>query len=77
MKVLLIEDDAMIGENIEIALESDAIAVDWVRSGAEADALLARRSYDALLLDLGLPHRDGIEVLRDLRARQSVRRCRR
>lgn len=69
MKVLLIEDDVMIGENIQIALESDAIAVDWVKSGDEADAALAKQSYDALLLDLGLPHRDGIDVLRDLRAR--------
>lgn len=71
MKVLLTEDDAMIGENIQIALDAEGIAVDWVRDGAQAEAALATQAYDALLLDLGLPHKDGIDVLRSLRARGS------
>lgn len=71
MKILLAEDDAMIGENIQIALESDGIDVDWVRDGAQAEAALGACEYDALLLDLGLPHKDGVDVLRGLRARKS------
>ncbi|WP_394781596.1 response regulator [Undibacterium sp.] len=69
MKVLLIEDDPMIGENIQIALEGEAIAVDWLRDGGAAENALHQHSYDALLLDLSLPHRDGIDILRELRAK--------
>jgi DNA-binding response OmpR family regulator len=69
MKVLLVEDDAMIGENIQIALGGEDIAVDWVMDGIQAEAALLTNAYDALLLDLGLPQKDGIEVLRNLRAR--------
>lgn len=69
MKVLLIEDDAMIGESIQVALGSEGIAVDWAKTGADAERALAAQSYDALLLDLGLPQRDGIDILRDLRGR--------
>jgi DNA-binding response OmpR family regulator len=69
MKILLVEDDAMIGENIQIALDGEGIAVDWVTDGIQAEAALITHCYDALLLDLGLPQKDGIDVLRDLRAR--------
>jgi DNA-binding response OmpR family regulator len=69
MKILLVEDDAMIGENIQIALDGEGINVDWVKDGIAADVALGTRAYDAMLLDLGLPRRDGIEVLRCLRAR--------
>lgn len=69
MKVLLVEDDTMIGENIQIALEGEGIAVVWVKDGAAAEGALAADTYDAMLLDLGLPKRDGIDVLRNLRAR--------
>ncbi len=69
MKVLLVEDDVMIGENIQIALDGEGISVDWVRDGAAAEAALATHEYDAALLDLGLPRKDGIEVLRGLRAK--------
>jgi DNA-binding response OmpR family regulator len=69
MKVLLVEDDAMIGENIQIALEGEGIAVDWLTNGAAAEAALLRHEYDAVLLDLGLPQRDGIELLTALRRR--------
>jgi DNA-binding response OmpR family regulator len=71
MKILLVEDDAMIGENIEIALDGEGMTVDWVKDGIAAELALGTRSYDAMLLDLGLPRRDGIEVLRCLRARGS------
>ena len=69
MKVLLVEDDAMIGENIQIALEGEGMTIDWVKDGADAEAALAAHGYDAMLLDLGLPRKDGIDVLRNLRAR--------
>lgn len=69
MKVLLVEDDPMIGENIQIALESEAILVDWLTSGADAEKALYTHQYDALLLDLNLPQRDGIDILRDMRKR--------
>lgn len=69
MKILLVEDDLMIGENIQIALDDDGIAVDWVTDGVAAEAALGVHAYDALLLDLGLPQKDGIDVLRGLRTR--------
>lgn len=69
MKILLVEDDAMIGENIQIALDDEGIAADWVIDGAAAEVALSTHAYDAMVLDLGLPQKDGIEVLRGLRAR--------
>lgn len=68
MKVLLVEDDLMIGENIKIALEHENIAIDWARNGKEAEMRLATHVYDTLLLDLGLPQKDGMDVLRNLRS---------
>jgi DNA-binding response OmpR family regulator len=69
MTVLLVEDDMMIGENIQIALEGEGIPVDWVKDGVAAEAALATGVYEAMLLDLGLPQKDGIDVLRNLRTR--------
>jgi DNA-binding response OmpR family regulator len=71
MKILLVEDDDMIGENIQIALESEGLVVDWVKDGMQADAALAAQPYDALLLDLGLPNKNGIDILQGLRAQGS------
>ncbi len=68
MKILLAEDDPMIGENVQIALEDEGFSVVWVKNGLAAEAALAEYVYDALLLDLGLPQKDGIAILRDLRA---------
>ncbi|MBL8363016.1 MAG: response regulator transcription factor [Rubrivivax sp.] len=69
MRVLLVEDDTMIGESLRDALRGQGLAADWVRDGRAADAALASERFDAVLLDLGLPGRDGLEVLRALRAR--------
>jgi len=69
MRVLLAEDDPMIGESLREALRRQGMAADWVRDGRAADAVLASERFDAVLLDLGLPHKSGIEVLRALRAR--------
>src|ERR1035437_7268325 len=68
MKVLLVEDDAMIGENIQIALEGDGIAVDWMRNGIDAEGAFAAQVYDAVLLDLDLPLKNGIDVLQGVRS---------
>ena len=69
MRVLLVEDDRMIGESLQRALRQAGYAVDWVHDGRAADATLASERFDVVLLDLGLPQRDGLEVLRDARAR--------
>jgi two-component system OmpR family response regulator len=68
MRILLVEDDAMIGEAVRAALRAEHYAVDWVRDGEAAGLALRTESYDLVLLDLGLPRRDGLAVLRGLRA---------
>jgi two-component system OmpR family response regulator len=66
--VLLVEDDRMIGEAMREALKDAAYAVDWVEDGLAALAAVACQHYDALLLDLGLPGKDGLQVLAALRS---------
>ena len=68
MRILLVEDDRMIGEAVSVALKDAAYAVDWVQDGAAAAGALESGEHQAVLLDLGLPRRDGLEVLRRLRA---------
>ncbi|GKT26015.1 response regulator transcription factor [Acidovorax sp. SUPP3334] len=70
MRLLLVEDDTMIGEAVHDLLRAEHYAVDWVRDGEMADTALRTQTYDLVLLDLGLPRRDGLAVLRDLRARK-------
>jgi DNA-binding response OmpR family regulator len=70
MHLLLAEDDVMLGESLCRSLRREAYVVDWVRDGLLAQRTLERSGFDAVLLDLGLPRRDGMEVLRGLRARQ-------
>ena len=67
MRILLVEDDSMIGEALSVALKDSAYAVDWVKDGATASTALEHGEHQAVLLDLGLPKRDGLEVLRRLR----------
>ena len=69
MRVLLAEDDEMIGRSLVQALEGAGWSADWVRTGAMAQSAMADGGYTCVLLDLGLPVQDGTEVLR--RARQS------
>lgn len=69
MRLLLIEDDAMIGEALRSALRRRGETVDWVRDGKAADTALMAERFDAVLLDLGLPQRDGLSVLKGLRSR--------
>lgn len=70
MRILLAEDDTMIGEVVLDTLRAEGYAVDWVKDGAMADTALATADYDLLLLDLGLPRKEGLDVLRGLRARK-------
>ena len=69
MRLLLIEDDAMIGKSIREGLRRDGYVVDWVRDGWAGERSLEEQSYDLLLLDLGLPRKDGLEVLSGARDR--------
>ena len=70
MRLLLLEDDTMIGEAVLDLLRAEHYAVDWVKDGDAADTALRTQQYDLVLLDLGVPRRDGLEVLRALRARK-------
>ena len=70
MRLLLVEDDTMIGESVLDLLRAEHYAVDWVKDGEMADTALRTQAYDLVLLDLGLPRRDGMAVLRSLRSRK-------
>ena len=69
MRILLAEDDNMIGTAVREALRQDGYVVDWLRDGPRADTALSAGHYDLMLLDLGLPGKDGLAILRSLRAR--------
>lgn len=69
MRVLLVEDDRMIAEAVRQALRDASYAVDWVRDGVSATEAVETGEYDLMVLDLGLPQQDGLEVLRLMRAR--------
>jgi DNA-binding response OmpR family regulator len=69
MRLLLVEDDSMIGEAARQGLRHEGHTVDWVRDGREAEASVASTAYDLVLLDLGLPRRDGLSVLKGWRTR--------
>ena len=69
MRVLLVEDDEMIGHSLREALSSQGWSVDWVKDGLLAQSAWADGDYACVLLDLGLPKRDGVEVLRQARDR--------
>lgn len=71
MRVLLIEDDPMIGEAIQGALKDVSYAADWVKDGQTALTTLGCQHYDLVLLDLGLPGKDGLEVLASIRAKDN------
>ena len=69
MRILLVEDDAILGDGILAGLKLADYAVDWVRDGEAARLALLDHPYDACVLDLGLPRRDGLSVLNELRGR--------
>ena len=72
MRLLLVEDDAMIGSSVQQGLRQDGFTVDWVRDGQAAELALGAESYDLVVLDLGLPKKPGLEVLRGLRRKKNL-----
>jgi two-component system, OmpR family, response regulator len=71
MRVLLVEDDMMIGDALQSGLREASYAVDWLRNGQAALEALSVEQYDIALLDLGLPGLDGLTVLKSLRAKNN------
>ena len=69
MRILLVEDDDLLGDGIRAGLKLASYAVDWVRDGEAARRALLDHAYQACVLDLGLPKRDGLWLLKDLRER--------
>ncbi len=69
MRVLVVEDDALLGDAIQAGLKQAGYAVDWMKDGVSADQALLTEPYAIVVLDLGLPRLSGLEVLRRLRAR--------
>ena len=70
MRVLVVEDDALLGDAIQAGLRQNGFVPDWVRDGAAADLALESGTHAAVVLDIGLPRRSGLEVLARLRARK-------
>jgi DNA-binding response OmpR family regulator len=67
MRILLIEDDPMLGKGLREALQDAGMSVDWVRNGEDGEAALSVGAYALVLLDIGLPGKSGIDVLREAR----------
>jgi two-component system response regulator QseB len=67
MRLLLVEDDTMIGEAVRTGLRKQGLTVDWVQDGVSAKSALGTETFDLVLLDLGLPKADGLQVLKWLR----------
>jgi len=72
MRILLAEDDELLGSGIRAGLGQHGFAVDWVRDGVAAERELATGAYQACVLDLGLPRQDGMDVLRHARAQRNA-----
>lgn len=72
MRILVVEDDALLGDALQAGLTQAGYAVDWVRDGVQADHALTAETYAAVVLDLGLPRLSGLDVLQRLRERQST-----
>ncbi len=68
MRLLLVEDDKLLGDGIQAGLQQAGYAVDWMESGEQAEAALRTEDYEIMILDLGLPGRSGLDVLKALRA---------
>ena len=71
MRILVAEDDAILADGVLRSLRQAGYAVDWVKNGLEADAALDADEFDLLILDIGLPKKSGLEVLKRLRGRDS------
>ena len=72
MRILIVEDDPMIGAGIRTGLRQDGYTADWARDGNSAEVAVATNEYDAILLDLGLPGRSGLELLAQWRQKRNT-----
>ena len=72
MRILIVEDDPMIGAGIRTGLRQDGYTADWARDGNSAEVAVATNEYDAILLDLGLPGRSGLELLAQWRRKRNT-----
>jgi len=72
MRILIVEDDPMIGAGIRTGLRQDGYTADWARDGNSAELAVATNEYDAILLDLGLPGRSGLELLAQWRRKRNT-----
>ncbi|MGR8980870.1 MAG: response regulator [Gammaproteobacteria bacterium] len=70
MRLLLVEDDEILGDGLSAGLKMEGYAVDWLTNGKLAFEALKTNTYELIVLDLNLPDRDGLEILRDLRNRK-------
>ena len=69
MRLLLVEDDELLGDGLRIGLKQAGYTVEWLKDGATADHALQQEQFDLVVLDLGLPRQSGLEVLKNLRKR--------
>ena len=69
MRILLVEDDALLGDALQVGLREHGFAVEWIRDGAAGEAALASDEFTAIVLDLGLPRMSGLELLQRVRNR--------
>lgn len=67
MRILIVEDDTLLGDGIRVGLSQQGYAADWVEDGAMAQTALLANEYEAIVLDLGLPKISGLELLKDIR----------
>jgi len=72
MRILIVEDDPMIGAGIRTGLRQDGYTADWARDSNSAELAVATNEYDAILLDLGLPGRSGLELLAQWRRKRNT-----
>lgn len=72
MRILLAEDDKMIGESVRLSLQREGYVVDWARDGRMIETALSTEHFDLMLLDLGLPGKDGLAILRGLRQQKKA-----
>jgi DNA-binding response OmpR family regulator len=72
MRILLVEDDDLLGDATQAGLTNDGYTVDWIKDGNEAEFALKSSEFDGVVLDLGLPGKDGIDVLKSMRGRKDA-----
>jgi DNA-binding response OmpR family regulator len=69
MRILIVEDDPLLGDALQVGLRERGFAAEWLRDGRSADEALRTEGFAALVLDIGLPRMDGLQLLRRMRAR--------